>query len=708
MPEFTFTSPTGETYKMTGPEGSTKEQAFEKFKSMKPDLFKKAAPAKEEGAFLSPDEKAEQRKGYRARLAGIGEVTPETKEFEKPALKGGLGRQLAGAAEGFVAGIPGAPGALGQAFNIPGLRALPTGPQIAMPIRKMFGEVSPAEASGMETGAMFSPLKVPSAAISVAKAPGKIISSITGKAASKDLAEALAAARARGDELISKATTEAEKEQAVATKNRLIAQTMASRQQSKAGAVPQETEALESLSRKEAGLGAPEGASQLQSQTDVNSKLRQVADARLKAAEETQKTVGGEAFERYKNVAKAKQATEPFGVSSEGQALKSELDEVASGGAGTLKKYGQSLQELAKKVRNELFGKPVGEISDAEVFARAEQNPNKSMSMPVKIMQARKELEALASSERKPVDFKIVDDLIREYRQKQSGKAAEGFTQVERDRLGSLANKIEDSLKKWVGEANYPRAEYAASSEELNKFRSKLGEALTGREEIKYLTEAGAPSTKTESLSGLVFGSKDNVKMAKQLLGEADVNALGEQYVINQLAGKDASAVSKWLGDAENSFVYEIPGLPEKLTKYGTALARRQGDAAVAKKLVEQYNKGKEIAGAVETRATQNLDKLKNTLDDLRIKIMDWPAAKIQEEWAKTGGLRKALEDTGRFSSEQLDALAQDVSAISKAATKVERGEKARALMLTIGKWAGLPIAGYKLGSGAIDLFRGD
>jgi hypothetical protein len=49
MPEFTFTSPSGESYKMTGPEGSSKEQAFEKFKSMKPDLFK--APVEQTTGF---------------------------------------------------------------------------------------------------------------------------------------------------------------------------------------------------------------------------------------------------------------------------------------------------------------------------------------------------------------------------------------------------------------------------------------------------------------------------------------------------------------------------------------------------------------------------------------------------------------------------------------------------------------------------------
>ena len=146
--------------------------------------------SKQETPYMSPSELQGQRKGYRARLAGVGEVTPETKGFEKPALEGGLGRQLAGAAEGFVAGIPGAPGAIGQALNIPGLRALPSGPQIATPIRKLFGKISPAEASGMETGAMFSPFKVPSAIIGTGravaspfKAGAEVLSSARGKGA---------------------------------------------------------------------------------------------------------------------------------------------------------------------------------------------------------------------------------------------------------------------------------------------------------------------------------------------------------------------------------------------------------------------------------------------------------------------------------------------------------------------------------------------
>ncbi|CAB5187142.1 hypothetical protein UFOVP165_7 [uncultured Caudovirales phage] len=67
MPEFTFTSPSGQKFSVTGPEGATKEQAFEKFKSMKPELF---------GA--APVEPA---------ASGVAAPAPETKPRQTSALK---------------------------------------------------------------------------------------------------------------------------------------------------------------------------------------------------------------------------------------------------------------------------------------------------------------------------------------------------------------------------------------------------------------------------------------------------------------------------------------------------------------------------------------------------------------------------------------------------------------------------------------------
>ena len=39
MAVYEFTSPEGKVYEIEGPEGSSQEQAFEKFKELRPELF---------------------------------------------------------------------------------------------------------------------------------------------------------------------------------------------------------------------------------------------------------------------------------------------------------------------------------------------------------------------------------------------------------------------------------------------------------------------------------------------------------------------------------------------------------------------------------------------------------------------------------------------------------------------------------------------
>jgi len=86
MPTFVFTSPEGKSYKVKGPEGSTKEQAFSKFKELKPELF-----AKKE------TEKPSREFGKEAR----------PKEEFKPKTLGDIAAEGAkGAVVGLAAGVP--------------------------------------------------------------------------------------------------------------------------------------------------------------------------------------------------------------------------------------------------------------------------------------------------------------------------------------------------------------------------------------------------------------------------------------------------------------------------------------------------------------------------------------------------------------------------------------------------------------------------
>jgi hypothetical protein len=84
MSKFVFTSPEGKNYEMEGPPGSTKEQAFEKFKEMRPELF---GSKKAEGA-------PETRLGAAARGARIAIEEPIMGAGEL--FPGAIGRAAAG------------------------------------------------------------------------------------------------------------------------------------------------------------------------------------------------------------------------------------------------------------------------------------------------------------------------------------------------------------------------------------------------------------------------------------------------------------------------------------------------------------------------------------------------------------------------------------------------------------------------------------
>ena len=189
MPEFTFTSPSGQSYTMTGPEGSTKEQAFEKFKSMKPELFGAATEAAPEepsrgtvGAGEAPAVATE-----RPRRKGVLKNQPEADVGPIPTLAevGQQWRDVAvGVPKGAVTAIPGLPGDVESLFRKD--TVLPTSHGIA---DYMFGPAaSPSEAGGRALGGGVVGLLTPGIA-------GRI-SAVKGAAAAANYPKTAAALRA--------------------------------------------------------------------------------------------------------------------------------------------------------------------------------------------------------------------------------------------------------------------------------------------------------------------------------------------------------------------------------------------------------------------------------------------------------------------------------------------------------------------------------
>jgi hypothetical protein len=652
-----------------------------------PDAYlgEKPAPAKAEKQLMPMDEMS-------MRFGEAAQPEQATMPYQKQ--MGRVGQVARGFGRGAAAGVPGLPGdieSLGRsAINLSRLKVspetyLPTSQELAA---RMPGAPSPdsprykAEQIGVTGGTAMAPIGTAGKAVSMLVRPSKferLLSELTARGGK--LGEE---AKVRAGETLAQAQAREASELARVEGERIKRETAIGKLERRPEKQPAEVAQIETASRTEAGLPQPETVNVIAAQQDVNSQLRTLAKQGLEAAQQQQATVGGQAFQRYRQVAETKQQTLPFGTSKEGKALLTELDNIIGGGTGKLREFGEAEISIAKKIRNELFGRRAEDISEADVLARAAQNQNRAMSQAAKMAQARKELEAAEAAGRKPVDFQIVDNLLRELRQTQASKVPEAATAIARQRYKSAADKIEESLKKWVGEENYPREAYAKASEDLNKFRTKLGEALTAVEEIPYAVEGGVATTRQSRLAPVVFESRESVGFARQLLGSQNVDKLGTQFAINQLAGKDAAGVEKWLKQASNEFVYEIPGLHEKLVKYGQSLARREGDnkamAALQKQLEKSRTEVRKVAEtgkeAVAKEAATAAKTYEQTIADVdrftRTLALEDPA-KLS---AKFADLRPTLEKSGVFKIGELETFERELARVSRIASEAERRQE--------------------------------
>ena len=99
----------------------------------------------------------------------------------------------------------------------------------------------------------------------------------------------------------------------------------------------------------------------------------------------------------------------------------------------------------------------------------------------------------------------------------------------------------------------------------------------------EYVKGGDAPYKTQKKVSDAVFASKETVKEARSLIGDSEVNALGERRLSNSLRGKTSTEALKWLDS--NPWVKDIPGADKKTLEYLRVLAEREGSAETLKKV---------------------------------------------------------------------------------------------------------------------------
>lgn len=284
---------------------------------------------------------------------------------------------------------------------------------------------------------------------------------------------------------------------------------------------------------------------------DLESTIRNTGETRYNALWRIRKNISDKTWQRFRDTGEAlEQQGAHFTLTQEGADFIGDLEEIESGGGPTEgTKYSDKFRSMAKDLRERLSG------------------VNKE------------------DYRRKPVTMNVVDEELRRLREIQADAGREGFGAIERQRARELGDRLESALESWVGKDNYPRKQYKELSKELNKFGTKLGQAIVGRQDVDFLGPDVAPGEYQGKLARKLFADSRSISEGKELLGEEAFNKLAERYASNVFRTKSAPQVLEWLG--QNNWVKDVPGLQEKALKYAQVQFERAGDAEGLRKVIE-------------------------------------------------------------------------------------------------------------------------
>lgn len=287
----------------------------------------------------------------------------------------------------------------------------------------------------------------------------------------------------------------------------------------------------------------------------------------------------------------------------------------------------------AEKFKGEAFGEALNKeragqrVSDTPAFkdaltaiANAIKNPetklrnvsiNEVESQLLKVKRAldpTKEVEGAVVGE--PVSFQGLENLRRFLRDRAYGLPAEGFDAIGQRQAGDLADAVEAIQKQFSPKITKFLEQYRADSEPLNRFKTKLGEAIVGKEEFDMARFATDPA----ELASKVFKSETSVKDLMQLIGGDARSA--EQFARGVVANKLQDASSKDIQKFVTSnadWLNQFPQLRQQLELAATTIGRSERFGGARTSLADTLRTGAtkladvipSKTGAVLTKAEQ-------------------------------------------------------------------------------------------------------
>ena len=628
MPDFTFTSPEGKSYTVTGPEGATKEQAYGILQQQLASGTAKAdASSTSQPAAASPPTTAGER--AKQAIANLKPNLPEDKPVPTPTFKSAL------ESIGTSTALGGALGALSPELLTAagfGVSLIPdVGPEISTALIEAGTAARGARLAAAGGGALSGAVsETAGQAAEAAGAPKSIADTARlgaglatpGVSALASKAKGLVGAVAKtlnlvGDSAnVTKAAATLRGIEDAGVPAHALHQTLQQGADAEIQAAQSAGDKVMADARQRAAdVGSQDTKAAAKILDDGKKRADQiVAEAKQRAAA-LNKASGNRMATAGKVLAQAEPALrvvgQPRELSDIGSELQSAVKQQHQAGLdqrtadyNTLKNQRDAIVKQKEDAGQTIAQTPG--MKDLKSYIKGKTATNVSPRQTTDPGT----LRVYADVDKALVDpsFNALDQVRRKLGDVIGGRDVEGYSAIGKDVAGTLYKKISDIQKDFVGESDginlqqEMQSNYHDASIGLRKFGTGAGGKATALDRVDPERFAADP----QGVPKQFFSSQQSVRDLKELTGDSGlVQRAGSSYVAGQLRGMSAKQVEQYA--AKNSdWMREVPGLQKSVSDYATRLAKIESTATkVQANSANLAKRGAAIPAEAEAAATR-------------------------------------------------------------------------------------------------------
>jgi hypothetical protein len=248
---------------------------------------------------------------------------------------------------------------------------------------------------------------------------------------------------------------------------------------------------------------------------------------------------------------------------------------------------------------------------------------------------------AAAGTRVSPSTPNVLRETLRELRDASSGPPQQGFSAIDQQRFGKLADELAAAIEPWEPKLAQADARYRELMELLQPAQTGRGRGVTAGERFDYT----APAIDPARLPNMFFTSPQGVRQLTDLVGgdTAFVNNLANQYVARQLANKTPEQARAWLNSNQTLNWLNPRTLPEP--------------AAQANRIVSGLEQATQRGAQAAESQQANLGFFRERVKNVREGVA---TAREARQTAETAA--RATEETARRGLEQLETPIRELS----------------------------------------------